>query len=294
MNMNKRFSILAVTALLISSLSILISCGDDDPKPDPVMVASRIELVSGGSQTAMVEETLENAIEVLVKDQEGNAFEGASVSFGVTEGSVSVASATTNASGKASVTWTLGTSEGTQTLSISGIGDPLNVTATASSKPAIGDLYEGGVIFYLDATGMHGLVCTVTDVGTAEWGCMGTEITGADGTAIGTGAQNTADIIAGCSTAGTAAKICSDLSLNTYDDWFLPSKDELELIYTNRETINATATQNAGTSFSTSEYYWSSSEVNANGAYLKFFENDNECFGAIKSTAYTIRAIRTF
>ena len=295
--MNKRFSILAVTALLISSLSILISCGDDDPKPDPVMVASRIELVSGGSQTAMVEETLENAIEVLVKDQEGNAFEGASVSFGVTEGSVSVASATTNAAGKANVTWTLGTTEGTQTLSISGIGDPLNVTATASPKPAIGDFYEGGVIFYLDATGMHGLVCAVTDQSDgAEWGCPGTT-TGADGEAIGTGAKNTENIIANCATAGTGADLCANLSLNGYNDWFLPSKDELKEMYINKTTIETTALANNGVTFATGgadDYYWSSTELSNNlAAILLDFEDGGQGNVGKNSLKY-VRAIRAF
>jgi len=290
--MNKRFSILAVTALLISSLSILISCGDDDPKPDPVMVATSIELVSGGSQTAMVEETLENAIEVLVKDQEGNAFEGASVSFGVTEGSVSIASATTNASGKATVTWTLGTSEGTQTLSISGVGNPLNVTATANYNPIIGDFHYGGVIFYIDQTGEHGLVCAVIDQSDgAEWGCQGTPISGADGTAIGTGAQNTADIIAGCTTAGIGAKLCADLSLNSFDDWFLPSKDELNEMYTNITIINSTSTANSGTEM-TNEY-WCSSEHDLNFAKIQSLSTGNQVNSG-KANLKKVRAIRSF
>jgi len=293
--MNKRFSILAVTALLISSLSILISCGgDDDPKPDPVMVASSIELVSGGSQTAMVEEILENAIEVLVKDQEGNAFEGASINFGVTEGSVSIASATTNTSGKATVTWTLGASEGTQTLSISGIGDPLNVTAIASPKPAIGDFYEGGVVFYINATGKHGLVCAVSDQSTgAEWGCIGTVITGADGTTIGTGAQNTEDILAECATVGTAADLCAKLDINGFDDWFLPSLNELDEIYKNISIINITATANNGEIFA-NNYYWSSTEHSNNSTYVTDFEDGSNGNFSKSYALINVRAIRAF
>ena len=143
--MNKKFSILVATALFISSLSFLISCGgDDDPKPE--MKASSIELVSGGSQTAMVETTLENFIEVLVKDQEGNVFAGETLKFAVTEGSISAASVVTNANGKASITWTLGTSEGTQTLTVTGTssltGSPLNVTATATAAPLVATSIE--------------------------------------------------------------------------------------------------------------------------------------------------------
>jgi hypothetical protein len=63
----------------------------------------------------------------------------------------------------------------------------------------IGQSALGGVIAYINgggSTGTSGLVATVSDISTStEWGCVGTTISGADGTAIGTGNQNTIDII---------------------------------------------------------------------------------------------------
>lgn len=157
--------------------------------------------------------------------------------------------------------------------------------------PVIGEFYQGGVVFYLDGSG-GGLICAVSDQTSAEWGCSGTEITGADGSAIGTGAQNTIDIIAGCSTVGIAADICANLSLNGYDDWFLPSKDELNEMYKNKSTINTTAGANGGSSF-TSAYYWSSTEGGSYSAWTQNFSNGNQSIINKSNTAY-VRAVRAF
>ena len=158
----------------------------------------------------------------------------------------------------------------------------------------IGDFYQGGVIFYLDGSG-GGLVCAVSDQSSgAEWGCYGTTISGADGTAIGTGAQNTIDIEAGCTTPGIAADICANLSLNGYTDWFLPSKDELNEMYINKATIDATALANGGAAFTIySTYYWSSSEYDLGTAWWQsFFLGDQGHYA--KQNDFSVRAVRAF
>jgi hypothetical protein len=157
---------------------------------------------------------------------------------------------------------------------------------------AIGDFYQGGVIFYLDGSG-GGLVCAVSDQSTGtEWGCQGTEISGADGTAIGTGAQNTIDIEAGCTTPVIAADICANLSLNGYTDWFLPSKDELNAMFQNKAAIDATAIANGGAAF-VSNGRWSSSEDGNDGAWLQYFDSGYQDY-YLKSSAGRVRAVRAF
>ena len=99
---------------------------------------------------------------------------------------------------------------------------------------SIGQTHQGGIIFYLDGNG-GGLIVAPSDQSNerAVWGWQGKSITGADGTAIGTGQQNTIDILAARGSQGTAAEKCANLTLNGYSDWFLPSKWELNKMYLN-------------------------------------------------------------
>jgi len=158
-------------------------------------------------------------------------------------------------------------------------------TITLTTLPFfIGEVYGGGIVAYVDGTGQHGLIAAASDQSTeAEWGCIGTAISGADSTAKGTGAQNTIDIVEGCATAGIAARLASDLVLNGYNDWFLPSKDELNQLYLNNVAIGGF----------TLSYYWSSSEYSVNNAWRQNFgsgNNDNEN----KDYGISVRCIRSF
>ena len=127
---------------------------------------------------------------------------------------------------------------------------PLDIIA-AGANPAslIGKIYQGGLIFYLDdqdtIAGMKGLVAAPHDQDhggdfTRPWGCFGTNLPIPDvtsgpsgsGAEIGDGTTNTVGIdTADCSLAGDAAVICANLSLDGYEDWFLPSAKELNEMY---------------------------------------------------------------
>jgi hypothetical protein len=169
-----------------------------------------------------------------------------------------------------------------------GCTDPnaINYDATAicddgSCVTAIGQYYQGGIIAYIDGTGLHGLIVS-PDIGNASWGCYGTNLPGADGTAIGTGNQNTIDIINGCPST-TAASLCGDLVLNGYSDWHLPSKDELYQLYLNSVAAGIPSTA----------VHFSSSEGDATGAWLQSFSNGSQQNGS-KVNVYPVIAVRQF
>jgi hypothetical protein len=168
------------------------------------------------------------------------------------------------------------------------------VNSGATITYTVGQSALGGTIAYIlqsgdpgyDADVQHGLVATTADISTsAAWGCQGTTISGADGSAIGTGNQNTIDIMAGCATAGIAARLCGDLVQGGFSDWYLPSKDELNKLYLNKDAIGG---------FGLLTLYWSSTEYNSSDAQFQDFYDGFQATYNKDATALYVRAIRSF
>ena len=199
----------------------------------------------------------------------------------------------------------------------------LHRTCVTGGECRLGDTGPGGgTIFYVDlnrqvgsqyfeaaCVGWQNSCDDTTPDPTAEWGCYRAPIFGADGTAIGTGEQNTTKIVADCSDTGIAAKVADDLTLGGQSDWFLPSQDELNALckWAFGDTMNAICNNDGNDSlfltgvggFSTVPYWSSSEDVRNMGFYydnngwFQSFGNGNQ-YATMKDFPFSMRPVRSF
>ncbi|MDR1286659.1 MAG: DUF1566 domain-containing protein, partial [Treponema sp.] len=150
----------------------------------------------------------------------------------------------------------------------------------------------GGIIFYVDSADTYPLwkylEAAPADLGTREWVGYGrpyaSTLIGGTAQAIGTGKDNTVAILAAADTDAPAAKACDDYSFGGFDDWFLPSLDEVEEMYLNKTAIGG---------FS-NDWYWSSSEADYHFARDKHFQYDGNWASEFKDQLHRVRPIRAF
>ena len=166
----------------------------------------------------------------------------------------------------------------------------------------------GGWIFYINPNwerdGWRYLEAAPSDLsGTVQWDFNGSPPnTNAKATAVGTGKANTTIIVGVLGAGSYAALLCDTLPVNGYNDWFLPSKGELELMCWNLRGKNTTNGNNpdvpnvagAGIGGFILSSYWSSSENSQTEACTQNFNNGVQYDNTTKSNYINVRAIRAF
>ncbi|MBK6833170.1 MAG: DUF1566 domain-containing protein [Bacteroidetes bacterium] len=156
------------------------------------------------------------------------------------------------------------------------------------SAISIGQNYQGGIIFYIDNTNQHGLIAATNDyINSVGWTSGFSYTTNALDSVLGTGDINTNKIISISGTLSTyAASVCYNSTMNSYNDWFLPSKFELNLLRNNLYL--------SGVGNFNSFVYWSSTEC-ANGSYAwaQVFSTGQQ-ISSSKNLIRYVRPIRKF
>jgi hypothetical protein len=181
---------------------------------------------------------------------------------------------------------------------------PAGPTTPGTFTHYLGEQFGGGVIFHLfkDAQGNeHGLIVDIVDLSDAsEWSNILTFV-GPSAQSTWTGEDNTNAIIAQSGNTSGAAYLCANSNSSLQNDWYLPSLDELNVLWNNRLYVNITLSTINGSdvlpTISTS-YYWSSTETTYSGgdnAMFFTFPNTSTPVGAAyKNTLHRVRAVRNF
>ena len=147
-----------------------------------------------------------------------------------------------------------------------------------------------GIIFYDKGSYSQGwryleAAPAETEWDSKVWGCHNGTSVGMTSPEIGQGRKNTTEILKVCKEKYRAAWLCDDLTCNGFRDWFLPSKEELNLLYENLKKPNLGDL--------TPNDYWSSTEGDFNTAWKQYFYNGKQT-NVLKDPTCRVRAVRMF
>lgn len=147
-----------------------------------------------------------------------------------------------------------------KSLSVGDIYIDLNAASYLYAQPFyVGQFREGGYVVYVTGSFPNQSVLIAAGVQSdLTWGCSGTNVT--TYTTMFSGSLNTTNILAACAETPIGATYCDSLDSNGFTDWYLPSKDELAQIYTNKIYV-------PGIISSSGAYYMSSTQGNSSTSY---------------------------
>lgn len=162
----------------------------------------------------------------------------------------------------------------------------------------IGEEFGGGVIFHLwkDAQGEeHGLIVDKTDLSTSHaWSNIQQIQIGVSAQRSWDGLSNSNAIVGQAGHTNSASALCLNSTNSGQNDWYLPSIDELSLLWHNRFNVNKTLSSiNGAVTLPLSAYYWSSTEFGFNGSWNFDFLYGTANYD-LKLNMHRVRAIRAF
>ena len=265
--------------------TLIIACNDDD--------SHSINDITAPIITVLGDTTISIPKNTIYIDAGATAIDN--VDGVLTSSIVTISNVDTSTLGFYTVTYSVSDTEGNNSSA--------SRLVTVFESPVVGDLKNGGYVVWVNPTDpSKGLVSALVDQSTDIRGVVWYDgdfntlpETGATSTAIGTGSSNTDAIIVAQGSGSYAAQLCADYSVTvdgiTYDDWFLPSKDELNLLYL-QHTLIGGFTDDVTTEIY-GDYYWSSSESSKYNAWEQdFFDGSDET--SDKNYPNLVRAVRAY
>ena len=266
-------------------VTLIIACNDDD--------SHSINDITAPIITVLGDTTISIPKNTIYIDAGATAIDN--VDGVLTSSIITISNVDTSALGFYTVTYSVSDTEGNNSSA--------SRLVTVFESPVVGDLKNGGYVVWVNpADPSKGLVSALVDQSTDIRGVVWYDgdyntlpETGATSTAIGTGSSNTDAIIVAQGSGSYAAQLCADYSVTvdgiTYDDWFLPSKDELNLLYL-QHTLIGGFTDDVTTEIY-GDYYWSSSESSKYYAWDQdFFDGSDET--SDKNYPNLVRAVRAY
>jgi hypothetical protein len=178
-----------------------------------------------------------------------------------------------------------------------GATGPQGPVGAGSFTHYIGEVFGGGVIFHLwkDAQGVeHGLIVDKTDLSASQVWSNVSILIGTSAQSSWDGLSNSNAIVAQAGHTSSAAALCLNSTNGGQSDWYLPSIQELNMLWNSYYTVARSMSQISGATQMKMNYYWSSSE-DGNTGYGWFFDfNVGSVSSYNKGYAYYVRAVRAF
>ena len=221
---------------------------------------------------------------------------GTSLNYGNTVSGVNDPIYNTETNVKADITSLIkGTTYHFKVKAVNSAGTTYGSDMEFTTKFGFGEAYGGGFIIYVDNSGEHGLIAAEIDQSTGIiWdngtNCKKTNITSIK---LGSGQANTTRLVSILGLGNYPARICDELILNGFDDWFLPSLEEFDCIW---KSLSASESKYS----LKGHFYWTSSEQIASESTQSCYAwvqniitGEQRTWGKDDNTPY-VRAVRAF